>query len=96
MGQTFRDVKQVPGDENPIRAKFPHGFDDTIMPRMIPVQVQIRKMDGSTTGKGRMWVGKDGYVMIGQTPFPMRNKAERPIEWLAEAITDERSRTIRP
>lgn len=96
MGQTFRYVEQVPGDENPIRAKFPHGFDDTIVPRMISVQVQIREMDCATTGKGRMWVGEDGHVMIGQAPFPMRNEAERPIDGLAEAIPDERSHTIRP
>jgi hypothetical protein len=89
MGQTFRYVEQVPSDENPIRTKFPHDFDDTIMPRMISVQVQIRKMDGAATGKGRMWVGEDGHVMIGQTPFPMRNQAERPIEWFAEARADE-------
>lgn len=96
MGQTFRYVEQVPGDENPIRAKFPHGFDDTTMPWVISVQVQIREMDCATTGKERMWMGKDGHVMIGQTPFPMRNKAEHPIEWFAEAITDERARAIRP
>ncbi len=83
MRQTFRYVEQVPGDEDPIWVKFPHGFDDTLMPRMISVQVQIREMDCATTGKERMWVGEDGHVMIGQTPFPMRNKAERPIERLA-------------
>ena len=83
MGQTFRDIKQIPGDENPIRAKSSHSFDDTIMPRMIPVQVQIRKMDGTITSKGRMWMGENGHVMIGQTPFPMGNEAECPIERLA-------------
>ena len=82
MGQTFRYVEQVPGDENPIGVKFPHGFDDTIMPRMISVQVQVREMDCATTDKERMWVSEDGNVMIGQTPFPMRNHAERPIERL--------------
>lgn len=96
MRESFRNVEQISGDENPIGAKFSHGFDDTIMPWLISVQVQIREMDGATTGKGRMKVGEDGYVMIGQAPFPMRSKAERPIEWLTEAITDERSRAIRP
>jgi hypothetical protein len=83
MGQTFRYVEQVPGDENPIRVKFPHGFDDTIMSRMISVQVQVREMNCTTTDKERMWVSEGGNVMIGQTPFPMRNLTECPIEWLA-------------
>ncbi|BFU89423.1 MAG: hypothetical protein NTAFB01_06100 [Nitrospira sp.] len=83
MGQTFRYVEQVPGDENPIGVKFSHRFDDTIMPWMIAVQVQIREMDCAATGKGRMWLGEDGNVMIGEPPFPMRSQAERPIEWLA-------------
>ena len=83
MRQTFRYVEQVPGDENPIRVKFLHGFDDTIMPWIISVQVQIREMDCAATGKGRMLLSEDGNVMIGQTPFPIRNQAERPIEWLA-------------
>ena len=83
MGQTFWDVEQVSRDENPIGVKFPHGFDDMIVPWLISVQVQIRELDCTTTGKGRMWVSEDGHLMIGQTPFPMRNKAERPIEWLA-------------
>lgn len=96
MGQTFRDVEQVPGDENPIRAKLPHGVEDTIMPWVIAVQMQICKMDGAATGKGRMRVGKEGHVMIGQSPFPMRSKAERPIEWFTDAISNERSRAIRP
>jgi hypothetical protein len=63
---------------------------------MISVQVQIREMDGATTGKGRMEMSEDGHVMIGQTPLPMRNKAERPIERLAYAVTDKRSHAIRP
>jgi len=96
MRESFGNVEQVPGDENPIRAKFSHGFDDTIMPRMISVQVQICEMDGATTGKGRMKMGEDGHVMIGQTPFPMRYEAECPIERFAYAISDERSRAIRP
>jgi len=49
--QTFRYVEQIPGNENPIRVEFPHGFDNTIMPRMMSVQVQIREMDGATTGE---------------------------------------------
>lgn len=83
MGQTFRYVEQVSGNENPVRVKFPHGFDDTIMPWMIAIQVQIREMDCAATSKGQMWLGEDGNVMIRQTPFPMRNQAERPIEWFA-------------
>ena len=96
MRESFRNIEQVPGDNNPIGAKFSHGFDDTIMPRMISIQMQIRKMDGSTTSKGRMDVGEAGHVMIGQAPFPMRYEAECSIKRFAYAIPDERSRAIRP
>jgi hypothetical protein len=57
MRQTFRYIEQVSGDENPVRAKLPYGFGNTIMPRMMSVQVQIREMDCTTTGKGWMWEG---------------------------------------
>lgn len=83
MRQTFRYVDQVSRDKNPIRLKIPHGVDDTIVPRMIPVQVQIGEMDCATTDKELMWMDENGNVMIGQTPFPMWNQAEHPIEWLA-------------
>jgi len=64
MGQTLRYVEQISGDENPIRVKLPHSVDDTIMPRMISVQVQICEMDCATTGQERMWVSEDGHVMM--------------------------------
>ena len=96
MRQTFRHVDQVSGDENPIRPKFFHGFDDAIMPRMISVQVQIREMDCATTGKELMWMSENGNVMIGQTPFPMWNETECPIERFAQAGADERTQAVRP
>jgi hypothetical protein len=96
MRESFGNIEQVPGDHNPIRAKFSHGFDDTIMPRLISVQVQICEMNGATTGKGRMKLGEGGHVMIGQTPFPMGNEAKGAIEGLAEAIAYERPQAVRP
>ena len=57
MGQAFRDVEQVSGDENPIRLKLIHGVDNTIMPRVISVKVQVGEMDGTTTGENGMSVG---------------------------------------
>jgi hypothetical protein len=39
MGQPFWHIEQVSRNENPIGVKFPHGFHDTIMPRMVSVQV---------------------------------------------------------
>jgi hypothetical protein len=83
MRQTFRYVYQVSRDENPIRAKVPHRVEDTIMPGLISIYVQIGEMNGAMTGKRRTWVSKDGYLMIGQTPFPMGNETEHPIERLA-------------
>jgi hypothetical protein len=56
---------------------------------MIVVQVQIREMDGATTGEGWMGLGQNGDIMFGQTPFPMGNKTEYPIQRFAETIADE-------
>jgi hypothetical protein len=57
MWETFRYVEQVSRDKNPIRVKLAHSFDDTIVPLMIPVQVQISQMHGPMTGKSRMDMG---------------------------------------
>jgi hypothetical protein len=64
MREAFRNVEQVPGDHNPIRAKFPHSVDDTIVPRTISVQVQISDMDGPATGERRMTLVQDRDVMM--------------------------------
>jgi hypothetical protein len=66
------------------------------MPWMIAVQVQIREMDGATTGEGGMGLGQNGDIMFGQTPFPMGHKTEYPIQRFAETIADPRSHTIMP
>lgn len=83
MGQAFRYVEQVSCDEDPIGVKFPHGCDDTIMPWMIAVQVEIREMDCAATGKGAMHKDVLGNLMNGKTEFPLRDETERSIEWLA-------------
>jgi len=89
MRQAFRDVKQISGNENPIRLKLCHGVDNAIMPRVISVKVQVGQMNGTTTSENGMFVGEDRDLMIGQPPFPMRGKAEDSIERLAQAIADE-------
>jgi len=89
MWQAFGYVEQISGDENPIWAKLLHSCDDLVMPWVIAIKVQIREMDRTTTGKRRMPLGEDRDIVIGQTPFPMRNEAKGPVEGLAEAIAYE-------
>ncbi len=96
MRQAFGHVEQISGDENPIWAKLLHGCDDLVMPWVISVKVQIREMDRAITGKRWVPLGEDRDVVIGQTPFPMRNEAKGSIEGLAEAIADGRPQAVRP
>jgi hypothetical protein len=65
MGQAFGYVEQISGDENPIRGNPFHRFDDPIMPRVISVKMQIREMDGTMAGQGRMCMGEDRDIVIG-------------------------------
>jgi hypothetical protein len=87
-GQTFRYVDQITRDENPIRVEISYGCEDTIMPRLISIQVKIREMDCTTTSQSRMCMGKDGNSVIGQTPFPIRDETEQSVEWLAQTVAD--------
>jgi hypothetical protein len=96
MWQTFGYVKQISGDENPIWVKLLHSCDGFVMPWVISVQVQIREMDRTRTGQRGMPLGEDGDLVIGQTPFPMRNEAKPAIEGLAEARAYERPQPVRP
>jgi hypothetical protein len=96
MGQTFRYVEQVTGDENPIGVKLPHGFDDTIMPRIISIEMEVREMDRAMAAESAVREDVPRNLMDRKTEFPLRDKAERPIEWLAYTITDTRSHAIRP
>lgn len=96
MRQTFRYVEQVSGDENPIRVKVRRRLDDTIMPRTISVEVQIREMNGATTGKGAVHEDVLRNLMNGKTELALRDETERSIERLAQAIPDKRSCPIRP
>ena len=89
MGQAFGYVEEISGDENPIRVESPHGFDNTIMPWMTPVKVQIREMDGTTTSQSRMCASEHGDLVIGQTEFPMGHETEHSIERFAQTTADE-------
>ena len=88
MGEALRYVEQITRDENPIRVEILYGCEDTIMPRLISVQMKIREMDCTTTSQSRIYMGKDGDSVIGQAPFPIRDETEQSVEWLAQTVAD--------
>jgi hypothetical protein len=57
MRQSFWHIEQISCDENPIRVKPLHSGDNLVMSWVISVKVQIREMDGPTTGKKGMCLG---------------------------------------
>jgi hypothetical protein len=75
MRESFGNVEQVPGDENPIRMKLPHGVDDAIVTWAISVNMQVGDMDG-TTSQATMHLRVPRHLMLCKAKFPVGDETE--------------------
>lgn len=58
MRQPLRHVEEVAGDKNPVGVKSFDSGDDTIVPWLITIEVQIAEVNGSPSGHGAMPIGE--------------------------------------
>src|SRR6185295_8431464 len=76
MRQPLRYIEEIAGHKNPVGSKFTDGRDDTIMSRLIAVQMQIAEMHGSPACQEAVHIGEPGNVVCGESDFQVRNKTK--------------------
>ena len=83
MQEPFWYIEQVACDHDPIRPEIANDFDEAIVPRVVPVQMQICEMDGTATSKYSVHMGMSSHFIVGKAEFPFWGTAKQPIEGMA-------------
>lgn len=96
MRQSFGDIQQVSGDENPIRPKLFNSKDDVLMPRLMPIDVKIAEMDRPAPCKVPADVRELRHFVAIEPDFPMGKESKKTIKRLAQGMSDKGPDSIGP
>ncbi len=96
MRQSFWYIEQITGDQNPIRLEIADDLDNTIMPRTISIDMQVGEMDRTAAGKQPVHMGMLSHLIVGKAILPVWDKAEQPVERMAQRMADGSPCEIRP
>lgn len=96
MRHPFWYIEQISSDHDPIWLEIADDPDEAVMARMVPVEMQIGEVDGTTTSKYAMQMGMSRHLIVGEAEFPLWGTAKQPIEGMAQGMANGRSQDIGP
>jgi hypothetical protein len=94
--QSFRHIKQVAGNENPVGMQITDPRDDQVVARKVLVEMQVAQVHGSAPCQGPVPVAELGDIMVGQADFPPGHELKKPVEWFTHPVADRRAGAVRP